>query len=262
MPKQTASWRRYLRFWGTDVDGDLRDEFQFHLTAEIEQLVAEGWPQEAARAEALRRFGDLDWFREYCRRSDQRRVARRGRLLSAASLTRDARYAWRSLRKDRAFALTALACIALGVCVTTTIFSAVNAILLRPLPYSDADRLLAITSENIPRGYHGTNISYPDYVSWRDDNRSFSSMGIWTWVTKTITTGETERMLGASVSANLFPTLGVRPVLGRNFVHEEEIVAASDVLLLSYGLWQRRFGSDSSIVGRTISVDGRLHRAR
>lgn len=260
MSKKNPTWRRYLRFWGSDVESDLRDEFEFHLDAEIEQLVAEGWPAESARAEAVRRFGDIEQFRERCRRSDERRVARRRRLLSLSSLTRDARYAWRSLRKDRAFALTALACIALGVCVTTTSFSAVDAILLRPLPYPNDNRLLTITSEDVTRGYHGANISYADYVSWRNENRSFSSMGIWTWVTKTITTGETERMQGASVSANLFPTLGVRPVLGRNFVPDEEVTAASDVLLLSYGLWQRRFGSDSSIVGRTISVDGRPHR--
>jgi predicted permease len=260
MSQQTPSWRRYLRFWGTDVEADLRDEFTFHLDAEIEQLVAEGMTPEAARAEALRRFGDVERYREFCRQSDERRVGRRARILNIASITRDVRYAWRSLRKQPSFALTAIACIALGLCATTTIFSAVNAILLRPLPYPDADRLVSITSENKPRDYHGVNVSYQDYVSWRDGNRAFSSMGIWTWVTKTMTTGETERMLGASVSANLFPTLGVRPVLGRNFVPEEEVVAASDVLLLSHGLWQRRFGSDSSIVGKTISVDGRSHR--
>jgi putative ABC transport system permease protein len=165
----------------------------------------------------------------------------------------------RALRHAPGFTLAATTCIALGICATTTTFSAVDAILIRPLPYPDADRLVAVYNQNIPRGYHGTNISYKDYASWRDLNRSFSALGIWTWVTKTITQGESERVSGASVSANLFPLLGVRPLLGRTFTQDEERVANSDVVILSYGLWQRRFGGDRGIIGHTILMDGRPH---
>jgi putative ABC transport system permease protein len=172
----------------------------------------------------------------------------------------DVSFALRGLRKSPAFAITAVVCIALGVGVTTTIFAAVNAILIRPLPYPRADRLVAVYAENVERGYHDTNISYGDYASWRDQNRTLSGLGIWGWATKTISEGETERLPGAAVSANLFPTLGIRPILGRNFLPEEERYGRSDVVLISYGLWQRRFGRDSSIVGRIISMDGRPHR--
>jgi putative ABC transport system permease protein len=171
----------------------------------------------------------------------------------------DVRFATRALRKSPGFAAMAILCIALGICVTTTIFSAVNAVLIRPLPYPDADQLVAVYSENPARGYRDVNISYKDYASWRDENRTMSALGIWTWVTKTLSEGESERIAGASVSANLFPLLGVHPILGRNFLPEEEHVNHDDVVLISYGLWQRRFGGDSSVVGRMISMDGRSH---
>src|SRR5207253_2169198 len=98
----------------------------------------------------------------------------------------DLRFAARALRKTPGFAIMAIACIALGVGVTTTILSAVNAILVRPLPYPNADQLVAVYSQNIERGYHGTNISYPDFASWRDESTTFSALGIWTWTTKTL----------------------------------------------------------------------------
>jgi hypothetical protein len=156
----------------------------------------------------------------------------------------------------------AIVCVALGVCVTTTVFSAVNAILLRPLPYQNADRLLAVYAQNLQRGYHGTTISYPDFISWRDGNQTLSSLGIWTWETRTISDGESERVAGASVSANLFPTLGVQPFMGRQFLPSEERVGANHEVLISYGLWQRRFGADRSILGRTVSLDAVPHVIR
>jgi putative ABC transport system permease protein len=169
----------------------------------------------------------------------------------------DLRFAARGLRKTPGFAVMAIACIALGVGATTTIFSAVNAILIRPLPYRDADRLVAVYSQNIPRGYHGTNISWDDYISWRDENKSLAGLGIWTWTTKTLSEGETERIAGAYVSANLFPTLGIAPLMGRNFATSEETLGRDNVALISHGLWKRRFGGDASIVGRTITMDSR-----
>ena len=169
----------------------------------------------------------------------------------------DLRFAARGLRKARGFAAMAIACIALGVAATTTIFSAVNAILIRPLPYRDADRLVAVYGQNIERGYHGTNISWDDYISWRDENKSLTGLGIWTWTTKTLSGGETERVAGAYVSANLFPTLGIAPLMGRNFAVSEETLGQDNVVLLSHGLWQRRFGGDASIVGKTITMDSR-----
>jgi putative ABC transport system permease protein len=252
-------WRRYLRFWRADLRADVDDELAFHLEMRRRELVAQGLADEVARAEAQRRFGDVGSVRDNCLTIDERRFRHENRAEVVSHMRTDLRFAARGLRKAPGFAAMAIACIALGVGVTTTIFSAVNAILIRPLPYHDADRLLAVYAQNIVRGYHGTNISYPDFISWRDDNRTLSGLGIWTWVTKTISEGETERVPGASVSANLFPILGIRPFIGRNFLPEEERTGRGDVVLLSYGLWRRRFGGDSSLVGKSISMDGRQH---
>ncbi len=252
-------WRRYLRFWRADVRADVDDELAFHLDMRRRDLEARGLADDAARSEAERRFGDVAAVRDSCVTIDERRFRRANRAEVMSHMWTDLRFAARGLRKAPGFATMAIACIALCVGVTTTIFSAVNAILIRPLPYHDADRLLAVYSQNIPRGYHATNISYPDFVSYRDDNRTLSGLGIWTWVTKTISEGETERVPGASVSANLFPTLGIRPLIGRNFLPEEERTGRGDVVLISYGLWRRRFGGDSALVGKSISMDGRPH---
>jgi predicted permease len=241
-------------------DKEIDEEIAYHIDRRTEEYVAAGMDPPAARAEAMRRFGFVSGVRAETLRIDRAQARREsaGALLQA--LIRDVRVAVRGPRKSAGFTLTAMVCIALGICVTTTIFSAADAILFRPLPYPGADRLVAVYSQNVALGYHGTNISYNDYASWRDENQSFASLGIWAWVTKTITEGESERVPGASISANLFPLLGVRPVIGRTFLPEEERLSASDVVMLSYGLWQRRFGGDSGIVGRTIMMDGRPHR--
>ncbi len=255
----TPRWRRYLRFWHRDARADVDDELAFHLDMRVRDLERDGLTGPAARREAQRIFGDHGAVRDACLVIDERRQRRHTRAEVIESMWNDVRFAARALRKSPGFSAMAILCIALGICVTTTIFSAVNAILIRPLPYPQADRLVAVYSENIPRGYHATNISYKDYASWRDENHTLGALGIWTWVTKTISEGESERVPGASVSANLFPLLGVRPIIGRNFLPEEEHLGRSDVVLLSYGLWQRRFGGDTSIAGKTISMDGRSH---
>src|SRR5215510_1379905 len=257
---RAPSWRRYLRFWRHDAQADLDDELEFHLEMRRRELEASGVAPDAARAAAECAFGDLSAVRNACVTIDERRFRRAGRAEVVRHMWSDLKFAVRGLRKSPGFAAMAIICIALGVGVTTTIISAVNAILIRPLPYRDADRLVAVYAQNAARGYKGVNISYPDYASWRDQNSTLSGLGIWTWVTKTLSEGESERVPGASVSANFFPTLGVAPVLGRNFLPEEEHRGTSDVVLISYGLWQRRFGGDSSLVGKMISMDGRPHR--
>ena len=157
--------------------------------------------------------------------------------------------------------MTAVLCAALGIGVTAAIMSATYAILIRPLPYADADRLVAVYSENMVRGYHGTNISWPDYVSWRDGTRAFASLGMWTWTTSTLSddANDAERVDGAWVTANLFPTLGVRPMIGRTFTFEEQTQGRQFVALLSHRLWQRRFSGDSGIVGKRTTIDGRAY---
>ena len=254
-------WRRYTRFWGTNVDADIDDEMRFHLETRIEELVERGLSPHAARAQALEEYGDVPAIRKQLREIDRRTHGRRESAERWDALVRDVRFAARTLRRSPALTAIAVACVALGVCVTTTIFSAVHGILIRPLPYERADELVAVYAQNPAREIRGSNVSYPDYVSWRDANRSFSALALWTWSSQAFSGdgGEAERVEGASITTNLLPILGVRPMLGRPFLREEEEDGKDHVVLLGYGLWRRRFGGDRSVLGRIIVVNGRPH---
>jgi predicted permease len=255
---ESPRWRRYLRFWGADPVADVDDELRFHLEMRERELIAAGMTPTAARAQAEREFGDVTGVRAACLTIDQRRQQHANRLEMTDAMWNDIKFTARTLRKSPGFTLTAILCIALGVGATTAIFSAVNAILLRPLPYAHADRLVAIYSGNDAINAHHSNISHPDYLSWRDENRTFEGMGMWTWTSLTLSgdDGAAERVEGAEVTPNLFPVLGVDAFLGRTFTNGEDQAGRDRVLLLSYGLWQRRFGGDRAIIGRTVTVDG------
>ena len=258
-------WRRLFSILPrsrSQLTADVDDELGFHLEMRVQDLVARGVSPGAARAEAMRTFGDVGTVRNACLVIDERRSRRVHRNEVLHFMWQDIRFAGRALRKSPGFTSAAVLCIGLGIGVTTTIFSAIDAILIRPLPYASADRLVAIYSGNNDMDAHGVNISYPDYVSWRDESRSFDTIGIWTWTTHALSGAcgssacEAERVDGAAVSPNLFPMLGVRPLYGRTFVSGEDRPGADRVLLLSYGVFQQRFASDPTVIGRTTLVDG------
>jgi putative ABC transport system permease protein len=252
---------RYFEFWRRDPRRDIEDEIEFHLEARIADLIGKGVSPEEARRRAHADFGDARAVREETMAIDQRMLRRRRHADWWLDILRDARVGLRSLWRTPTFAITAIVCAALGIGVTAAILSATYAILLRPLPYPAAEQLVAVYGENPARGYHGSNISWPDYASWRDGTRTFASIGIWTWTTTTLSdeVNEAERVYGALISANLFPTLGVRPMLGRNFLPEEERKGGPLVAILSERLWRQRFGGDSTIIGKRITIDGRPH---
>ena len=162
--------RRLRRFWRADARGDVEDEIAFHLEMRARDLTATGLSPAAARAASERDFGDVGAIRAACVTIDERRHRRERRVEYMDDLWHDLRLAVRSVRTAPGFALAAVLCVALGVAVTTTIFSAVHGILIRPLPYPDAERLVAVYAQNVARGYRGSNISYPDYVAWRDES--------------------------------------------------------------------------------------------
>ena len=148
-----------------DPDAEVSEEFRFHLEAEVEELVASGLTPEAARAEALRRFGDVAYFQARCRRSDQRRTTReRGREVLDA-VRQDIRFTIRSLLRQPAFALIAVLTLGLGIGANTAIFSVVNGVLLSPLPYREPGRLVLLWESvtDLPQ----ISVSYPDYLDWR-----------------------------------------------------------------------------------------------
>jgi putative ABC transport system permease protein len=168
------------------------------------------------------------------------------------------RLAFRSLRRSRTFALLAVSCIGLGIGVTTTMFSAVSAVLLRPLPFHDADDLVVIYARHREQGLETGNVSYPDYQAWKSETTAFSGMGLFNWLAVTLSgQDDAERISGAEITADLFSVLGVQPVLGRGFT-EDEVGRESraPVVLLGYDLWQRRYGGNPSIIGQSVNVDG------
>lgn len=252
-----GSWRRWIGIGRRDVRRDVEDELRFHLDAHTADLIAAGLSPGDARREAERRFGDVAPLRRRLVEGDTRRGHRRELRERAAEVIRDVRLAARVLRRTPLFTGMAVASIALGVGLTTTVFSAFNGILLHPLRYARDDELLAVYAANPVMGISGSNISWSDYVAWRDENRTLSALGLWTWNSVALSgDADAERVDGAEVTVNLFPLLGVQPVLGRNFTPDEAVAGRARVILIGHALWQRRFNGDPGLVNRSITVDG------
>ncbi|HSB11414.1 MAG TPA: ABC transporter permease [Blastocatellia bacterium] len=173
------------------------------------------------------------------------------------TLLHDIRYSIRTFLKTPGFTAVAVIALALGIGANTAIFSVVNALLLKPLPYKEADRLVLIWHSYPKLNLEQASLSAPSYVEYRDMTTSFEQVATATeWSVNLTGVGEPERLQGARVSYNLFATLGVQPAQGRSFLAEEDRPGSDKVVVLSNGLWQRRFGGDPSIVGQTITLDG------
>jgi hypothetical protein len=168
-------------FRKSELRDDVDAELAFHVEMRIRDLVARGVSEAAAREEAERRFGERAAVRDACIAIDTRRRERVRRKEFMSQLLQDLRFALRTLFKSPAFTAMAVLCVGLGVGVTSTILSAVNAILVRPLPYPRAQELAAVYAWAPKTGEHRVNISYPDYLSWKSDSRSFAQLGMWTW---------------------------------------------------------------------------------
>jgi len=168
----------------------------------------------------------------------------------------DLRYALRTLRKTPGFTAAVVATLALGIGVDTAIFGFVDRLLLRPLPFPESERLASLYFREGSSIF--SSLSYPDYVYYRDHNDVFSGLAAYDGVDANLRFGDDmEAVSGEIVSANYFSVLGVSPILGRAFLAEEDVIPGRDpVLMLGYGLWQRRFGGDSAMIGRQVSLNG------
>jgi putative ABC transport system permease protein len=259
MPR-TPAWRRYLRFWGPDPRADVDDEFRFHLDTEIDELIAGGLSPDEARAEALRKFGDVSRFGRDCQASDARRAARTRRSEAADVLRQDLRQSIRALYRQPAFALIAVATLGLGIGANTAVFSVVNGVLLSPLAYRDPERLVLLW-ESVP-DMPQILVSYPNYLDWRKQNRTFEDLAIYNGFRSFNLTGdgEPERLPGGLASGNLFSLLGAEPVVGRLIGPSDDQLGAEAVAVLSDGFWRRRFGADPRVVGRAIRLDGKSYQ--
>jgi len=173
-----------------------------------------------------------------------------------ATLIQDIRYAIRMLVKNPGFAIVAVLTLTLGIGANTALFSVVNGVLLNPLPYPQPDQLVTL-HESKPNFETGA-IPYLNFVDWQNENHTFSSMAISRGYAFSLTgMGEAERLQGDWVSASFFQTLGVKPILGRDFTPEDDQFGAGPVVLISEGLWNRKFGAAPDALGRNITLDGK-----
>ncbi len=243
-------FRRRLRFLLSHSERErlLWEEMDFHIESMTEDFAAQGMSQDEARAAARRKFGNMT------HKSEESRGVWLLRWWS--DLAQDLRYAFRGMRRDAAFTAFAILIAGLGIGASSTVFSVVNALLLRPLPFRDPGRLVWIANQE-----WSTQVS--NFLDFREQNRSFSDLAGWSsggtgdW--QLMGTGESERVTGVSVTQNLFSLLGVEPVLGRSFTPDEcrQRAGAPQAVLLSYGFWQRRFASDPSVVGSKLMFNNR-----
>ena len=173
------------------------------------------------------------------------------------SLIKDISYGFRGLLKRPGFTAIAVVTLALGIGANTAIFSCVSALLINPLPFPQQDRIVAIWDKNPSRGVERNEVAMANYLDWRAQSQSFEHLALERWWSTNLTAGETpERVQGFLVTANFLDVLGVKPIMGRNFVEEENQPGKDAVAIITYSLWQRRFGSDANIINKPITTNG------
>ena len=235
-------------FRRVQADKELDEELRDHVEQKTQEYVAKGLPLKEARRQALLEMGGVEKRKEECR--DARRVN------WIQDLIQDLRYGVRMLRKSPVFTTVAIVTLALGIGANAAIFSVIDAILLRPLPYPNPSRLVTISESNRPNDPTTRNEVAPgNFLDWRERNHVFEQIAAVNLLGYNITgKDQPERVLGAAVSAGLLHMLGLRPVLGRDFEPADDHYGAAPVALLSYSLWQRRFGGDAAVVGQPIRL--------
>jgi predicted permease len=255
--------RRLFRLTGrADATRDANDEIRLHLQLRIGELIASGMSPEDARAEAERLFGEVEEERARFADSARRREGRVQLREWLESVAQDVRYAFRTLRRDAGFTLFAVLIVGLGIGASATVFSLVNGVLLRPMPFRDPSRLIWIS-----------NISDDGVSEWRLEsdhvadlaaqNRTLEGLaGYYAYygvgnAPLTFPSGDTERLTRVAVTCNFFPFLGVSPVIGRSFADDECGGFSAPVVLMTEALWRMRFAADPSIVGRTLTINDR-----
>ncbi|MFI5227965.1 MAG: ADOP family duplicated permease [Gemmatimonadales bacterium] len=240
---------------GADLD-EIDAELRFHLDCRVDELTAGGMSQTDARAVALREFGEVARYRHDVVAIDHRFSRETHMRELAESIWSDVQHAARGLRSQPGFAAVAVITLALGIAATTSVFSAVDGVLLRPLPYPEANRIMHVGERDLDRPSPGGTTSYDNFNDWRASTHSFSALGIVsTWAPTLTGHGDPVRARVARVSSELFDVFHVTPALGRRIEPRDNAVGAADVALLSYDLWRTRFGGDRNIVGQTIELN-------
>lgn len=249
------AWRRYLRFWGSDIPRDVDDELRFHLEMRVKDYIAQGMKPDDARHLAAKRFGSVDRARDACVVINEQHARSEGRMQLISTLRQDATFAARLLRRHVLQSVVAAICLALGIGATTTMFSVGTTILLRPMPFPTGDRVVAILSRT-QGGKTGRVSSYPDFVDWRTRARSFEEMGAIESTNFTFLLSTPLRASGGIVTPSLFRVLGVRAEAGRIFVDDDDRPGAPKVIVVSHSFAEQRLGGAANVVGKMFTVSG------
>ena len=229
------------------VINDIDREMRLHLEMQVDENIGAGMSPAEAREKAMRSFGNLN------RAVDAAYDVKGGGIIE--TLTQDIRYGVRMLAKHKAFTSIAVITLALGIGANTAIFSVVNELLLRPLPYREADRVVTVW-EVAPGGRHQNTISRANFRAWREQNTSFQQISAFTDQRWNVTgNGDPEELSVQLATPELFKIFGVEPILGRTFLPEDDNADQQAVAVLSYGLWQRRFGGQANVVGQPITLN-------
>ena len=245
----------YLR--RRSVAADVDEELALHLELKAEELRAQGLSSVEARREALRQFGDLERTRAYCRDQDEAKEVSMQRSLMIRDLGQDVRVAVRSLARVPVLALTIVATVGLGLGATAAIFGAIDAALLRPLPYPHADRLVRIHTDAPPFKWR---LSMADYLAFVDQQTHFEASATYTDRSMTFSSGASPEMVRARlVSWQFLSVLGIRPALGRDFTEADGRPGTPPVAIVSHGFWEQQLGGRTDAVGRAIRLDGDEH---
>jgi putative ABC transport system permease protein len=230
------------------LDRDIDDEIASHLAEATEEYVRQGLSLEEARRAALRNFGGVAQAKEVYRQV--------GSFMWLETLQRDVRYALRTLRRSPAYTTTAVATLALAIGTNTAMFSVLNAVLFRPLPYRSPEQLAMLWTEDPTQNLREGRSALWDVGQWRRQGRSFVDMATFDSVSTVLTGAEgVEQIAGASISPNLLPLLGVQPVLGRSF-SAREAEEGQRLVLISHRFWQARFGGSRDALGATLVLNG------
>ncbi len=227
-------------------NSELEEEMAFHREQKEKAFEADGMIPEAAHYAAMRQFGNEIRLREQSREVIGFRLE---------TVFQDFRFAIRQLRKNPGFACTAILILALGMSASVAIFTFVDATLIKPLPYQDPNRLVAVT-ESVPL-FPRANLSYPDYLDWKRLNKVFSSLDVWTATGYLLNSSAgVQPVTGTRVTDGFFRTLGIHPILGRDFRSGEDLPAAPRTIMLSYIGWQKWFSGKRDVIGRPITLSG------
>jgi len=235
------------------MESEMDAELRFHVEAFKEDLMRDGVAEQEALRRARLEFGAIEGAKEECRET-------RG-VSWVDEVAGDLRFAVRTLRKSRGFTTVAVLTLALGIGANTAIFSYVNAWLIKPLRYPDADRLMVLLSHETKKGWTSKDVtSSADFFDYQQQNTSFAQIAGWTvWYFNLTSDGPPDRVAGGLVSWNFFQTLEAQPILGRAFLPQEAQAGAGHVAIVSRGFWESRFGGDPHIIGRKIKLQGEAY---